>query len=249
MLDGYAQGYPFGAHARLQDALNAVCPSWGAEIGRWDDRTSWRAGAKDEATEEQLAAAQAVLDTFQPWGDASPLPAHAEPPELPEDERTEFTLEEFAVADGGEEAQEDEEGANAADTAHSSGPEALHGLSEPSVPSGFYPGIMPLRNELEDLRSDVIRAISDQKRMRLRIAMDPSRADFLSERFAEYNNAGALGIEPDEALLSDRNAFLAMQSQERAINAFAVSLEDAAATADETKLRAMHAGLSEGWPT
>lgn len=112
----------------------------------------------------------------------------------------------------------------------------------------FYPGIMPLRNELEDLRSDVIRAISDQKRMRLRIAMDPSRADFLSERFAQYNNAGALGIEPDEGLIADRNAFLAMQSQERAINAFALSLEDAAATADEAKLRAMHAGLGDGWP-
>ena len=112
----------------------------------------------------------------------------------------------------------------------------------------FYPGIMPLRNELEDLRSDVIRAISAQKRMRLRIAMDPSRADFLSERFAQYNNAGALGIEPDEGLIADRNAFLAMQSQERAINAFALSLEDAAATADEAKLRAMHAGLGDGWP-
>lgn len=58
---------------KLTIAMQAVCPIHGVSIGRKDDKKTWRIDAKDGATVEQLAAAQAVLDSFV-W-DAPPAPA------------------------------------------------------------------------------------------------------------------------------------------------------------------------------
>lgn len=230
----YERGYPPDQPgARLTEAVRAVCPADGVSTGRWDDRATWRLDAKQEATPEEIEAAHAVMAAFDPWGEGE-AKTDAEITHI-------LTTSGDPPADMVADADEDEGQPAASEIFDEEDVEAAGGVAA-------YPGIMPLRNELEDLRSDVIRAISDQKRMRLRIAMDPSRADFLSERFATYNNAGALGIEIDDALIADRNAFLEMKSRESAINSHALSLEDAAATADEAKLRAMHDGVGDGWP-
>ena len=76
--DSYAKGYPWTASARLAQAIIAVCPAHGAQIGRWDNRASWVLDAFPEATEEQRDAARAVMATFDPWGDGSDIGALAE---------------------------------------------------------------------------------------------------------------------------------------------------------------------------
>lgn len=49
---------------KLNDAIKAVCPIHGVSIGRKDDKKTWRIDFKTEATEQQKAAAQQVLDAF-----------------------------------------------------------------------------------------------------------------------------------------------------------------------------------------
>ena len=66
----YARGYPEGAAVRLQGLLDAVCPCHGVSIGRWDNRLTWRLDAKDEANADEIAAAQAILDVFDPWSES-----------------------------------------------------------------------------------------------------------------------------------------------------------------------------------
>ena len=104
------------------------------------------------------------------------------------------------------------------------------------------------RDELGARRNAVLAAIAKAKLTRLSIAMDPSRADFLAARFADYQNAGALGLAIDDGLLADRDAFLAMKDRTDRITAYALSLERAAIEADSDMLSAMHAGLGDGWP-
>lgn len=48
----------------LHEAIAAVCPIDGVSVGRWDDRLMWRVNYKPEATPDQKAAAQTVVDTF-----------------------------------------------------------------------------------------------------------------------------------------------------------------------------------------
>lgn len=48
----------------LDKALKAVCPILGVSIGRVNDKSTWRIDFTDEATSEQRAAAQAVVDAF-----------------------------------------------------------------------------------------------------------------------------------------------------------------------------------------
>lgn len=52
--------------AELDEAVRAVCPIDGVNIGRVDDRSTWSARFKDEATDEQRKAAQSVIDAFDP---------------------------------------------------------------------------------------------------------------------------------------------------------------------------------------
>ena len=51
---------------KLDQAITAVCPIDGVSIGRWNDRASWEIQFRPEATDEQKAAAHAVMDTFDP---------------------------------------------------------------------------------------------------------------------------------------------------------------------------------------
>lgn len=51
---------------KLDAAIRAVCPIHGISIGRKDDKTTWRIDFTSEATEEQKAAARAVLASFDP---------------------------------------------------------------------------------------------------------------------------------------------------------------------------------------
>lgn len=48
---------------RLHELLAAVCPIDGVSIGIQDDKTTWRIDFKDEATADEKAAAQAVIDS------------------------------------------------------------------------------------------------------------------------------------------------------------------------------------------
>ena len=52
--------------AKLDAALKAVCPIHGVSIGRVNDKQTWRIDFRDEATAQQRAAAQDVLDAFDP---------------------------------------------------------------------------------------------------------------------------------------------------------------------------------------
>ena len=49
---------------KLDAAIKAVCPIHGVSIGRKDDKQTWRIDFKDDATEPQKTAAQAVVDAF-----------------------------------------------------------------------------------------------------------------------------------------------------------------------------------------
>lgn len=48
--------------ARLHYAIERVCPIHGVSVGRRDDRSTWIAHFKDEATPDQKIAAQSVID-------------------------------------------------------------------------------------------------------------------------------------------------------------------------------------------
>lgn len=50
--------------AQFTAAVAAVCPIHGVSVGRSNDKATWRIDFKDEATAEQRAAAQAVIDAF-----------------------------------------------------------------------------------------------------------------------------------------------------------------------------------------
>lgn len=49
---------------QLTKALGQIAPIHGVSIGRRNDKSTWRIDFKDEATAEQRAAAQAVIDAF-----------------------------------------------------------------------------------------------------------------------------------------------------------------------------------------
>lgn len=111
-----------------------------------------------------------------------------------------------------------------------------------------YPGIAILPDELGARRNAVLAAITTEKLTRLSIAMDPSRADFLAARFAEYQNAGALGLAIDDALAADSRAFQELRDRRDRITNYAMQLEQSALDGDMDRLSAMHAGLGDGWP-
>lgn len=52
--------------AKLHDAVAAVAPIDGVHVGRRDDRSTWRIDFRPEATDEQRADGQAVMDAFDP---------------------------------------------------------------------------------------------------------------------------------------------------------------------------------------
>lgn len=111
-----------------------------------------------------------------------------------------------------------------------------------------YPGIAILPDELGARRNAVLAAIAKAKLTHLAIAMDPSLADFLAARFAEYNNAGALGLAIDDALAADYRAFQEIRDRRDRITNYAMQLEQSALDGDMDRLAAMHAGLNDGWP-
>lgn len=51
---------------KIDVAISAVAPIHGVSIGNVDDKKTWRIDFKDEATPEQRAAAQAVIEAFDP---------------------------------------------------------------------------------------------------------------------------------------------------------------------------------------
>lgn len=65
----YSRPYPFGAQGRLQELVNAVCPSHGISFPSLDDNASWVLNETDDATPDQIAAAHAIMAAFDPWAD------------------------------------------------------------------------------------------------------------------------------------------------------------------------------------
>ena len=68
----------------LDLAIRSVCPIDGVSVGTWDDKQTWRIDFKPEATTEERAAAQGVVDAFDP---TVPVPAEVRV-ETDEAERT-----------------------------------------------------------------------------------------------------------------------------------------------------------------
>ena len=58
-------------HVALNAAISAVCPIYGVSV-TWADKSKWRINFKPEATTEERAAAQGVVDAFDP---TAPVPA------------------------------------------------------------------------------------------------------------------------------------------------------------------------------
>jgi len=50
---------------KLHNAIEAVCPMHSVSIGSENDKTTWQISFKDEATTEEKAAAQAVIDAAE----------------------------------------------------------------------------------------------------------------------------------------------------------------------------------------
>ena len=74
----YARGpVPDQSCSRLTMLIAEACPVHGISIGRWDARETWRLDAKPEATEDEIAAALAVMAAFDPWGAGDDLGALA----------------------------------------------------------------------------------------------------------------------------------------------------------------------------
>ena len=250
-MDGtvYARGYPPGqASARLMSAISAVCLADGVSVGRWDDRSTWRLDHAPEASEAEIAAARAVMAAFDPWddgapGDPVPVWREDEDPGEQDDLGAEMLAAEDEAGEDNAELEASEPG-----TLHDSSTNAPSEDVDHANDGAAYPGIAILPDELGARRNAVLAAIATEKLTRLKIAMDPSQAAFLSERFAEYQNRGALGLDIDEALNADRQAYLDMRDRQQAIYYFAMQLEQSALDGDMDRLSAMHAGLSDGWP-
>ena len=71
-------------HSHLCNLIKAVCPIDGVSIGTWTDKMTWRIDFTPEATTEERAAAQSVVDAFDP---TVPVPAEVRV-ETDEAERT-----------------------------------------------------------------------------------------------------------------------------------------------------------------
>lgn len=71
--------------AKLDQAIKTVCPIYGVSIGKSDDKATWSIQFKPEATQSQIDAAMAVLDSYV-WD------------ESPEKSRTETRLENIEKA-------------------------------------------------------------------------------------------------------------------------------------------------------
>ena len=251
--DGYALGYPWDASARLAQEIIAVCPAHGAQIGRWDDRSTWALDALPNATLDQIEAARAIMAAFDPWGDGSDIGALSEDEDPGEQDLGAEML--AAEVEAGENPAHEPDAANDAGAAGASASDGLgdapavgENLTDVLVGGSAGPGIMVLPDELGARRNAVLAAITTEKLTRLSIAMDPSRADFLAGRFAEYQNAGALGLPIDEALAADYHAFQELRDRRDRITNYAMQLEQSALDGDMDRLSAMHAGLSDGWP-
>ena len=50
----------------LNGLVAAQCPIHGISIGRWDDKSTWRIDPLPEATKDQIEAAKAVFNSFDP---------------------------------------------------------------------------------------------------------------------------------------------------------------------------------------
>lgn len=59
---------------KLDAAIKAVCPITGVSIGDPEDKATWRIDFLPEASTEQQADAQAVVDAFA-WNDGPDVPA------------------------------------------------------------------------------------------------------------------------------------------------------------------------------
>lgn len=254
----YPQGVPSNAHERLNDAIKASSGlQFDYSIDRWDQRDGdestgvkpWRLDAPSyglSCTEEQRDAARAVMAAFDPWGDGSDIGALSEDEDPGEQDLGAEML-----------AAQDEAGENPQHELQAD-PEPLREEND-ATPEGLavaadggdvlYPGIAILPDELGARRNAVLAAIATEKLTRLSIAMDPSRADFLAARFADYQNAGALGLPIDEALAADYRAFQELRDRRDRITNYAMHLEQSALDGDMERLEAMHVGLGEGWPT
>lgn len=250
--DGYERGYPpNGPTARLSVLVQAVCPAHGVQIGRWDNRASWVLDAFPEATEEQIAAARAVMASFDPWGDGSDIGALAEDedPGEQDDLGGEMLA---AQVEAGENPGDDESAAHVRDdgdfVSGDAGEELGDVAGDRAEGGASYPGIAILENELERRRNQILRMISDAKRNRLVVACDRSREDWLAEQAQRYIALGALGGDiPDETRAAYAE-FCALKDRKDAIQREALQREDAAAFADMDQLQNIAVGMEQGWP-
>jgi hypothetical protein len=127
-----------------------------------------------------------------------------------------------------------------------SGPEGGSvGANSPS-----YPGVAweKLSDELSILRAQVIDMISAREEIRLDALVDPSRREDLRQSFVDYQNKGALGLEPSA---QDRDLYVQYmdwQAKEGALRTHASALRRSARDANIAILRLMAANVDINWP-
>jgi hypothetical protein len=113
-----------------------------------------------------------------------------------------------------------------------------------------YPGVAweKLSDELSILRAQVIDMISAREEIRLDALVDPSRREDLRQSFIDYQNKGALGLEPSA---QDRDLYVQYmdwQAKESTLRTHASALRRSARDADIAILRLMAANVDSNWP-
>jgi hypothetical protein len=120
--------------------------------------------------------------------------------------------------------------------------------SEPNLAA--YPGVAweKLSDELSILRAQVIDMISAREEIRLDALVDPSRREDLRQSFIDYQNKGALRLEPSA---QDRDLYIQYmdwQAKESTLRTHASALRRSARDADIAILRLMAANVDSNWP-
>ena len=240
MIDSiYDRGYPHNALFRLLDMIGAVCPRDHLSIGRWDDRATWRLDAKPEATPEQIAAAEAVMAAFDPWGLQAPATQGSDDELLPP---ATDALSAPPILDPESLPPAPVVGS---DPGGDSGA-GVGGVEDEAIEVATFtdsPGIMLGENTIDQRKSDLAVTVAAMARERMAAASDIVR----NTPIADLRNKLMMGLASD----ADREHEAAYNRAERLvaqITTFADDLQRSIRDMDSAQLDALDLA-DAGWPS